>query len=64
MKNKERVEIETPDKGCDGVKRCSECSRPICQRQFAKRGGITKPVKEMTGIPLNPYAMHDLFTNG
>lgn len=46
------------------LKRCPDCIRPVCQRVLTLRGCKEKSVEEVTGVPLNPYAMHDLFVTG
>ncbi|MFZ3382533.1 MAG: hypothetical protein WA144_01280 [Candidatus Methanoperedens sp.] len=46
------------------IKRCPDCTRPVCQRVLTLRGCKEKPIEEITGVPLNPYSMHDLFTTG
>ncbi len=37
-------------------KRCEECIRPVCQRQFK-----ISYRWDQVGDPMNPYGMHDLF---
>lgn len=46
------------------VKRCPGCTRPVCQRVLTLMGCNNKRVEDITGVPLNPYSMHDLFTTG
>ncbi len=48
----------------NNFKRCPECMRPICQRRLTLRGCKEKAIEEMSGIPLNDYTMHNLFTTG
>lgn len=45
-------------------KRCSGCTRPVCQCVLTLGGCKQKSVEDVKGVPLNPYVMHDLFTNG
>ncbi len=45
-------------------KRCPGCNRPVCQRILTLKGCKEKPIEEIKGEPLNPYSMHDLFSNG
>ncbi|MBU4075595.1 MAG: hypothetical protein KKI06_02625 [Euryarchaeota archaeon] len=45
-------------------KRCPECIRPVCQCVLTLNGCREKRSQEIRGKPLNPYVMHDLFTNG
>lgn len=48
----------------ENIKRCPDCTRPVCQRVLTLRGCKEKPIEEVTGVPMNPYSMHDLFTTG
>jgi hypothetical protein len=45
-------------------KPCPDCIRPVCMCILTLDGCKEKKQKEITGVPLNPYLMHDLFTNG
>ena len=46
------------------IKRCPGCMRPVCQRVLTLRGCNEEKPKEIIGIPLNEYKMHDLFITG
>jgi len=45
-------------------KRCPGCMRPVCQRVLTLNGCNEKKVEEITGEPLRPYGIHDLFITG
>lgn len=69
MESPETIEIlGIPNKNC-GVKRCSECLRPVCQRQFSRKGKQIKKIEEISqeiieGFSVRAFIMTDLFTNG
>lgn len=44
--------------------RCPGCIRPVCQRKITLKGCREKKVEDVTGVPLNDYGMHDLFSGG
>lgn len=42
-------------------KRCEECIRPLCQRDYTNKNNNSKKWKEINNPIINEYRMHDLY---